>query len=637
MKTKPALLFIAVTTFININTIRAQAVNVQDSLALIDLYDSTDGPGWYHHDNWLTGPVSTWYGITVFNARVTGIHLGGNFLEGGVPTSIGDLTKLDTLDLYGNDLGGGIPSSVGNLADLQYLNFSFNYYFGGNIPHELSKLLKLQYLDLYDCQLSGVIPSFLGDLLNLRHLNLGANNLNGKIPKELGNLLNLSELILKYNNLSGSIPPALGNLTALVLLNLSNNQLSGKIPSELGNLANLTELDISVNPLGGSIPKELGNLKNLTRLELGFDQLSGTIPSFLGNMVNLQLLALYGNQLSGSIPPELGNLKNLSYLQLMWNQLSGSIPPELGNLKNISDLDLGGNQLSGTIPRELGNLDAITFVGLSDNRFTFDGMEFIVKNFTYPSYAPQANIHLHQSDSSLSVYAGGTLSNNTYKWFMVGKTSSLTIKGDSVFRPADHGRYYAQVTNSICIDLTLYTDTVEYLGVLPVTVINLEAYRQGKQNKIEWTSVTEINIDKYEIQRASNAMNFITIGYTKAKSNGTQKTAYSFIDAKPLLGNNYYRLKIFDNDGKITYSNIVLVNMNNDNINTRVSPVPANQILHVETNSNTSFSMIDRSGKILFTVNINGKGAIDVSHLSAEIYFLKNNSTGNVQKVVIAR
>ena len=47
-------------------TVYAQAVNKQDSLALVDLYNSTNGPGWYTKTNWLTRhPVETWYGITV--------------------------------------------------------------------------------------------------------------------------------------------------------------------------------------------------------------------------------------------------------------------------------------------------------------------------------------------------------------------------------------------------------------------------------------------------------------------------------------------------------------------------------------------------------------------------------------------
>ena len=69
----------------------------------------------------------------------------------------------------------------------------------------------------------------------------------------------------------------------------------------------------------------------------------------------------------------------------------------------------------------------------------------------------------------------------------------------------------------------------------------------------------------------------------------------------------------------------------------RVYPNPAKDILHVETNSAATFSLIDQSGKILVTTNIKGNGIINVSGIPAGLCYLKNNSTGNVQKVVIAR
>ena len=66
--------------------VQAQSVNTQDSLALVDLYNSTNGPQWTKHGNWLTTkPVSTWYGITVSADRVTEADLIANNLTGKIP------------------------------------------------------------------------------------------------------------------------------------------------------------------------------------------------------------------------------------------------------------------------------------------------------------------------------------------------------------------------------------------------------------------------------------------------------------------------------------------------------------------------------------------------------------------------
>src|SRR5690349_9015740 len=153
----------------NIHPVHAQ-VNVQDSLALVDLYDSTDGANWVHSKNWLTGsPVSTWYGITVTNGEVTTIDIRGNRLNGSIPTSIGNLENLKTLSLFGNKLSGVIPASIGNLKSLQTVWLSSN-------------------------RLSGAIPSSIGNLVNLTDLDLSANQLSDSIPSSIGNLVNLTTL-----------------------------------------------------------------------------------------------------------------------------------------------------------------------------------------------------------------------------------------------------------------------------------------------------------------------------------------------------------------------------------------------------------------------------------------------------------
>ena len=80
----------------------AQACNVQDSLALVDLYDSTDGKNWLDQTGWFKGPVSTWNGIKEQNGRVVKILLIYNALKGTIPSSLGNLGQLQQLKLAEN-------------------------------------------------------------------------------------------------------------------------------------------------------------------------------------------------------------------------------------------------------------------------------------------------------------------------------------------------------------------------------------------------------------------------------------------------------------------------------------------------------------------------------------------------------
>src|SRR5512138_2008526 len=70
-----------------------------DSLALVDFYNSVGGPNWTDQGNWLTGPVSTWSGVTVTDGRVTGLEIVSNNMSGTIPATIGQLTELTRLRL----------------------------------------------------------------------------------------------------------------------------------------------------------------------------------------------------------------------------------------------------------------------------------------------------------------------------------------------------------------------------------------------------------------------------------------------------------------------------------------------------------------------------------------------------------
>ena len=267
-----------------------------DRDALVALYHATNGASWRNNENWLSDALlDTWYGVsTDCSGRVTSLKLsvyGSNGLSGAIPSELGNLSKLTSLDLRSGQLSGPIPSELANLPNLTSLDLSFNQ-LSGPIPAELGNLSNLTYLDLSFNQLSGPIPAELDNLSNLTYLNLSFNQLSGPIPAELDNLSNLTYLNLSVNKLEGSIPTELARLSKLAGLDLSVNGLSGPVPAELANLSNLTHLNLSDNKLEGSIPPELGNLSNLRELALSFNQLSGPIPAELRDHPNLEKLTL---------------------------------------------------------------------------------------------------------------------------------------------------------------------------------------------------------------------------------------------------------------------------------------------------------------------------------------------------------
>ncbi len=270
------------------------AHDLSDREALSVLYHSTDGPNWIDSTNWLSDrPLDEWYGVTTDG-------------EG----------RVTELALYMPDWVRPVDSGESRGHGLR-----------GPIPAELGQLNKLQRLDLRNNNLSGPIPAQLGELSELRVLLLDLNWLSGEIPPQLGDLHHLMQLSLSGTNLSEAIPPELGYLSNLVSLRLDRNKLSEDIPVQLSNLSKLKQLRLERNRLSGSIPTELGTLANLQRLSLSDNALSGTIPAQLSDLTELTVLYLGGNELSGAIPAELGSLSRLRQLYLSDSpELSGPLP-----------------------------------------------------------------------------------------------------------------------------------------------------------------------------------------------------------------------------------------------------------------------------------------------------------------------
>ena len=280
---------------------RAEAAT--DRAALVALYNATSGDNWANNDNWLSDkPLGEWHGVTTdSDGRVRRLDLSGNQLSGEVPSELGSLSNLESLDLSSNELTG-IPGEFGNLSNLKSLDLSSNELTG--IPAELGSLSNLESLDLSSNELTG-IPGELGSLSNLESLDLSSNELAGTIPAELGSLSNLESLNLSNNRLTGTIPAELGSLSNLESLDLSSNQLTGPIPASLGGLANLERLSLSQNMLTGCVPEAWRDIAESDVLELGlpFCAVSlGTAPVFSdseGNPITEAVRSVVENTAAG--------------------------------------------------------------------------------------------------------------------------------------------------------------------------------------------------------------------------------------------------------------------------------------------------------------------------------------------------
>ncbi len=173
-------------------------ISNSEKQVLQDLYTATNGDHW--NKSWdITQPVSQWEGVTVKNNKVIAISLLFNNLEGNLPSSIGQLTNLETLELSFNKLEGEIPTEIGSLHKLRVLAFNGNN-LSGSIPNSIGNLSSLTQLHLSSNELTGELPTSITNLEYLEILNVFDNNMTGNIPSELAYSRNLKQLLVAENN-----------------------------------------------------------------------------------------------------------------------------------------------------------------------------------------------------------------------------------------------------------------------------------------------------------------------------------------------------------------------------------------------------------------------------------------------------
>ncbi|MBP6432762.1 MAG: T9SS type A sorting domain-containing protein [Ferruginibacter sp.] len=119
--------------------------------------------------------------------------------------------------------------------------------------------------------------------------------------------------------------------------------------------------------------------------------------------------------------------------------------------------------------------------------------------------------------------------------------------------------------------------SVRPLSVMPIKLIEFYGIGDKERNTILWTTTNESKLQKYEVQRSDDGIIFTTISTVKPL-NSNNITKYSIVDNLFFYGDNYYRLKIINDDGTFTFSQIIT--LRNDAIKTQIVNIYPNPIIN---------------------------------------------------------
>ena len=176
-------------------------------------------------------------------------------------------------------------------------------------------------------------------------------------------------------------------------------------------------------------------------------------------------------------------------------------------------------------------------------------------------------------------------------------------------------------------------------AVLPVELLNFDAYRKGNNVDIEWSTASEINNDYFIVERSRDGIRFEKLFVIDGAGNSTTYRFYTITDESPLKGVSYYRLRQVDYDGTPSLTDMRIVDFETGYAGLNLYPNPAKDALIISFISSQhqkdQIQIENMNGQIVFskTVDIlNGQNdiSVDISALAKGIYVLSLNRDGEV-------
>jgi len=163
----------------------------------------------------------------------------------------------------------------------------------------------------------------------------------------------------------------------------------------------------------------------------------------------------------------------------------------------------------------------------------------------------------------------------------------------------------------------------ENFVILPLKLLDFEAKLVGKSNvDLTWKTTEERDVRGFDVEVSATGTDFRKVGFVNARNVSGEQT-YSFATMMPSkLG--YFRLKMIDNNGEITYGPVRMLKAANATV--QAYPNPAHNQISIDLSGfpGGQLRMLDMSGRVISVAKtVDGMNKINTQHLANGIYVLE--------------
>jgi len=167
---------------------------------------------------------------------------------------------------------------------------------------------------------------------------------------------------------------------------------------------------------------------------------------------------------------------------------------------------------------------------------------------------------------------------------------------------------------------------IEPASPLPTVLLDFRGSLENGTASLSWQSGVEANLNHYELEKSIDGKLFSFLGRINAKGSNS---SYVYSTAQVQSDQpRYYRLKMIDNDGHPSFSDLVVLpkkNVPSGNINPiTIYPVPAKNNIFIKALSSGRLNISDGTGRAVMVVDLKaGLNHISIQQLKAGVYYAK--------------
>lgn len=221
------------------------------------------------------------------------------------------------------------------------------------------------------------------------------------------------------------------------------------------------------------------------------------------------------------------------------------------------------------------------------------------------------------------------------EWAIIGTSKTLP-------NTTYYFKHWGATANNLPPGVTFPTLTTG--GTLPIKLTAFSATGEGSKVKLQWSTESEQNNDRFDVQRSADGRTWETISSVKGKGTISSTSNYTTYDNSPLKGITYYRLQQYDINGKSTASDVKSFRLGAIKTLVSVSPNPARAGINFkflnEGAKNVLAVLSDANGKVVYQqtfkeVQANALNKLNLQQPAPGIYILKLKGEGLLESIKV--